>query len=148
MRRIHAVTLATVASLLAACSSGSTAAAVPATPSVSAAPSPAAPADGGSYDSPRDIVAKMEAARIPCSDYTPLANAIGARDRGHCRGGDMVVSVYDREGDVQKQVEFHRGGGVGVAMLTGRNWTVYFDDVETLKLAKSVLGGTLIFEPK
>jgi hypothetical protein len=141
---MRALILAAVIVLASAACSGTQAAAP--TP----APSPSGPpADGGSYDSPRDIVAKLEKVGITCPDYEPIANATGARDRGACKDGNLVVSIYDREGDVQAQVETQMGFAdvIGISLLTGRNWTVNYDDKPTLEKAQSVLGGTLVIKP-
>jgi hypothetical protein len=142
MRR-SVLTAALLALALTAC--GTTEAQAPAAPSATAPATP--PADGGSYSSPRDIVAKLTATGITCDDYAPIAGAQGARDRGTCQDGNLVVSIYDREGDVQAQVEFHREMGLGVHLLTGRNWTVNLDDEGVLRTAQSVLGGQLVIEP-
>ncbi|MFD0469966.1 hypothetical protein ACFQ0B_17735 [Nonomuraea thailandensis] len=90
---------------------------------------------------------KLKAAGIACDDYEPIAGATGAKDRGSCQQGNLVVSIYEREGDVQAQVEFEESLGIGVLLLTGRNWTVNHDDRATLDTARSVLGGTLVIKP-
>lgn len=117
-------------------------------PAASPAASAAPPADGGSYGSPRDIVAKITAAGVACSDYKPISGALEARDRGSCRDGNLVVSIYDREGDVEAHVENMRGLGLGLTMLTGRNWTVNWSDTNDLQKLRAALGGTLVIEPE
>ncbi|GII32867.1 hypothetical protein [Planotetraspora mira] len=118
-----------------------------ASPSVPPTPS-GPPVDVGSYSSPQDIVAKLQSVGITCPDYEPIANATGARDRGTCKDGNLVVPIYDREGDVQTQIEMEMGFAdiVGISLLTGRNWTVNYDNRPTLEKAKSVLGGTLVVQ--
>ncbi|MGI5268847.1 hypothetical protein ACQEUU_06830 [Nonomuraea sp. CA-218870] len=116
-----------------------------------AAPSTTAPpADGGSYASPRDIVAKLTAAGIACSDYTPVPDPINAKELGGCQGGNLVVGIYEREGDVQAQVEIYRAVGdeldSGPDVVTGRNWTVHTTNREHLDLVWKALGGKVHLE--
>ncbi|MFB4273000.1 hypothetical protein [Nonomuraea sp. GTA35] len=134
-----------LAAMLLAAGCGITTANTPTNTGTSRSAAP--PADGGSYTSPRDVVTKLRAAGIACDDYKPIARAIGAKDRGSCQQGDLVVSIYEREGDVQAQVEFEESLGIGVLLLTGRNWTINHDDRVTLNTARSVLGGTLVSKP-
>lgn len=136
--------LAAAALALAACSSTS-----PTTDTSAVAAGP--PADGGSYSSPRDIVAKMKSAGVDCPDYKVVAHPANARELGNCQGGDLVISIFETEGDVQANVEFQREIAKEISgpvnMLTGRNWSVVLDDQAALQKAKSVLGGTLVSEP-
>ncbi|MGI5161372.1 hypothetical protein [Microbispora sp. CA-102843] len=135
--------LAATALALAACTSSTTAD----TPASPAGP----PADGGSYTSPRDIVAKMKTAGVDCPDYTIIAKPTNARELANCMDGNLVISIFETEGDVQANVDMHRETAKmidgPVNMLTGRNWSVYYDDPAALQKAKTVLGGTLIAEP-
>ncbi|WP_433349793.1 hypothetical protein ACQP25_37985 [Microtetraspora malaysiensis] len=80
-----------------------------------------------------------------------LAHPVGAIERANCQDGNLVISIYEREGDVQAQIEFQRDVAKdinsNVSMLTGRNWSINVDDQTALQSARSALGGTVVFEP-
>ncbi|GAA1545708.1 hypothetical protein GCM10009678_30450 [Actinomadura kijaniata] len=101
-----------------ACGANGQASKIATAPSSSASPPPA---DGGYFDSPRDLVAKAGNA-LPCSDIKGTPEPVGARAQVTCSNGDIVIRVYNNRADATKAGNImHLTGG---NLLFGQNWTV------------------------
>lgn len=94
-----------------------------------AASKSAVPKDGGSYDTPDDVITAMGDAGIPCSAPSPVADPTNANADTRCSadGEEIVVRTYDSHDLAQQQAQLEMdlmAGVSGVNIVVGVDWTV------------------------
>jgi hypothetical protein len=100
------------------------------------------PADGGSFASPAQIVAKAGSS-LPCSEAKP-SDTTGAAAQIDCDNANVIIRTYIDHSGVAAQITFLGLGGAD--LLTGENWTVNAT-VPELLAAQAQLGGSLVHIP-
>lgn len=105
------------------------------------------PADGGSYESPVDIVETLDQAGIECAGLSEMPGAEDPAMTQNCTGGgdNVIVRVIHDRSELDAEVQAFDGAGLfkGESMVVGKNWnlvgvTAFVED------AHKKLGGDLV----
>lgn len=105
------------------------------------------PKDGGSYESPVDIVETLDKADVECSGLSEMPGADDPAMTQNCTaaGENVIVRVFDSTGELDRERGAFDGAGIfeGKSMQVGVNWNLvgphgFVDD------AADVLGGETV----
>lgn len=86
------------------------------------------PKNGGTYDTPADIVEALEDEGVMCDGLHEMPDAEDPAMTQKCsgHGGDVIVRVFDYPAELEAEREAFDGAGIfeGKGMLVGKNWNL------------------------